>query len=358
MLNSNPQHRSYFFVRNLLIGLLLATWLAPAARGDGWPYWPFNKEEKPGKPDKITALWSDTVLTQTGQPPIRGFGGRLMFYEGQKEEPIKVEGTLVVYAFDETDRDANNSRPDRKYAFTPQQLPAHYSKSKIGHSYSVWLPWDEVGGMQKEITLIVRFQPKEGPAAVSDPCRELLPGQIPPIRPTATTTPINQLGTLRSQGNEGVQPASYQTPETEGTGLFAEWQRRRLATTTISVPSGSAIRAAISTPQVLPAGYYQPAPGQASPTPAPANYPPRNYSPQGYFPTPAPSLVSRGPQPQSGFAPARPWAQGEPPARLDRDRAPWAQHPAGSPSAPASEPGQGPANAGPALQPSGPQSPN
>ncbi len=181
MIHSYSQHRSYFFLGRLLTGLLLATWLAPAAHGEGWP-WPFNSEEKPGKPDKIIALWSDTVLTQTGRPPIRGFGGRLMFYEGKKEEPIKVEGTLVVYAFDETDRDANNTRPDRKYVFTPQQLPLHYSKSKIGHSYSVWLPWDEVGGLQKEITLIVRFQPKEGAVAISDPCRQLLPGRIDPAR--------------------------------------------------------------------------------------------------------------------------------------------------------------------------------
>ena len=171
-MSSYSPHRSYLHVRRLLTCLLLAAWFAPAAHGEGWSVWPFNKEDKPGKPDKVVALWNDTVLTQGGQPPVRGFGGRLMFYEGKKEEPIKVEGTLVVYAFDETDRDPNNNRPDRKYAFTPQQLPTHYSKSKIGHSYSVWLPWDEVGGVQKEITLVVRFQPKEGPAAVSDPCRQ------------------------------------------------------------------------------------------------------------------------------------------------------------------------------------------
>ena len=65
--------------------------------------------------------WSDTILTQTGHPPIRGFGGRLMFYEGKSEEPIKVDGTLVVYAFDETNRDAEQrpARPQvRLYAAT------------------------------------------------------------------------------------------------------------------------------------------------------------------------------------------------------------------------------------------------
>ena len=193
MMKSRSQPRSYLFLCRLLAGLLLAAWLAPAAHGDGWPYWPFKKEDKPGKPDKIVAVWSDTVLTQTGRPALRGFGGRLMFYEGKNEEPVKVEGNLVVYAFDETDRDANNARPDRKYAFTPEQLPGHYSKSKVGHSYSVWLPWDEVGGVQKEITLIVRFQPKEGPAAISDPCRELLPGRIEPARAKTPAAPVSRL---------------------------------------------------------------------------------------------------------------------------------------------------------------------
>ena len=90
-----------------------------------------------------------------------------MFYEGKNEDPVKVEGLLVVYAFDETDRDPANAKPDRKYVFLPDQLPKHYSKSKLGHSYSVWLPWDQVGGMQKDISLIVRFEPKEGPVSLS-----------------------------------------------------------------------------------------------------------------------------------------------------------------------------------------------
>ncbi len=200
MVNSKSSRRSHLYVCYLLTWLLLAAGLVPAARGDGWPIWPFNKD-KPGKPDKIVALWSDTVLTQTGRPPIRGFGGRLMFYEGKKEDPVKVEGTLVVYAFDETDRDPNNNRPDRKYVITPQQLPLHYSKSKIGHSYSVWLPWDEVGGMQKEFTLIVRFLPKEGATAISDPCRQLLPGRTAPARPQLPAPPSDPLGGSRNQGN-------------------------------------------------------------------------------------------------------------------------------------------------------------
>jgi hypothetical protein len=371
------------------VGLLGAAWLAPAARAD-WP-WPFQKkEEKPGKPDKIITLWSDTILTQPGRPPLRGFGGRLMFFEGKSEEPVKIDGTLVVYAFDESNREANNSKPDRKFVFLPEQLPAHYSKSKIGHSYSVWLPWDEIGGVQKEFTLIVRFQPKEGNVAVSDPVRQLLPGRVVPTPDkSASGGMLIPTGIPHVPDNGyGIQPAAYQTAITDGAGVVQpQWQQRRLATTTIDLPSGSTIRSELSLPRpaagpssATAAGYYQPAagpaPGQNYP-PQPPNYqnypgqnyparnypqnqPQQNYPPQGFGPVTQsqPPMNQQGQQLQSGFVPGRQWPLGEPLARLNRDRAPTQLPPAGSPSFPASGPGQGPANAAPAGQQGGSQWPN
>ena len=100
--------------------------------------WPIG-DDKPKTPEKVVTVWTDTVLYQANQTAQRGFGGRLMFYEPKNEKPIKVDGSIVIYAFDETDRTPNNPRPDRKYVFPPDQLPLHYSKSKVGHSYSVWL---------------------------------------------------------------------------------------------------------------------------------------------------------------------------------------------------------------------------
>ena len=459
MIHSHPQPRLYLHVCRLLAGLLLASWLAPAVRGDGWSCWPFNRD-KPGKPDKIVTLWSDTVLTQAGRPPVRGFGGRLMFYEGKKEDPVKVEGTLVVYAFDETNREANNAKPDRKYVFTPLQLPLHYSKSKVGHSYSVWLPWDEVGGEQKEITLIVRFQPSEGETAVSEPCRQLLPGRVAPDRaqsaaggvfvpgavgqhacpvgvgqagfvppaagncgnvavgspmPAGVVPSVAVVGAPMNGG--GVQPVAYQAPVMEGPGSPPDQlQQRRITTTTISVPSGTSIRSAITWSQGSPAtGDYRPAPGPAGPAPAPwpnyaaqnygaqhyasqsypaqshpaqsypaqnyplrnypaqsyppqnspaQNYPPQNSAPAGsvpvtgYAPPAATSAASPGLQLRSGFAPYRQWPLGEPLARLSHDRAPSQPHPAEPPFGPASPPAQAAANAAPAAPSGAPQWPN
>jgi hypothetical protein len=180
--------------------------------------WPFASEDPPGTPVRAVASWTDTVLYQPNQTPLRGFGGRLIFYGKDKPEPIKVEGTLTVYAFDETDRDPNNMKPDRKYVFTKEQLPAHYSKSNLGHSYSVWIPWDEAGGPQKEISLIARFTPDKGGVVVGEQTKHILPGQtqiiakksnngVPPSvadRAMPATNPAAQ--------NGSVQAASYVMP--------------------------------------------------------------------------------------------------------------------------------------------------
>ena len=246
------------------------------AQGDGWAPWPFHHDEPFGKPDRVTALWTDAVANTAGQPPVRGFGGRLMFYEGRSDTPVKVEGTLVVYAFDETDRDPNNAKPDCKYVITAEQLPKHYSKSKAGHSYSVWIPWDLAGGMQKEITLIVRLEPKEGSPVIGDQCREVLPGRLPPPLPNSMIPLPAQGGPAGAiarnpagygggewrgaspagyqqagQVAEGVRQISYEQPQPQSVvASNLDVRDRRMKTATITVPDGLALRQTLTAPQV------------------------------------------------------------------------------------------------------------
>jgi hypothetical protein len=311
-----------------------------------------------------------------------------MFFDGKKEAPIKVEGSLVVYAFDETGRDVNNSKPDRKFVFTPEQLPAHYSKSKIGNSYSVWLPWDEVGGRQKEITLIVRFEPKKGPVVLGEQCRLMLPGTAPAqadargaSQPTAavyqgpatggmvnTTVWSNQrtvLGQAPAAGTDGVQPVSYEAaiPPGNDPNVDSAGQPRRMTTTTIAMPMDMAAR-------------------QAAQGPAPAAFMPGNRPPQSSARPQATGRNQQGPitgsQPESqttpatspgsgplsltpprvGFAPAQYPLLDESRVRLDRDRAVWQPHPLGLQSAPVSQPGPAYSNAPPAGSPNAGQATN
>ncbi len=136
-------------------------------------------EEKPEfkTPLQVIPVWSDTVLHQAGKTGTRGFGGRVIFYGENKEKSIRVDGTLVVYAWDDTE-DAANRQADRKYVFKADKLQDHYSNSKIGHSYNFWLPWDAAGGEQERISLIIRFIGVNGAEVNSEPTTVVLPGPI------------------------------------------------------------------------------------------------------------------------------------------------------------------------------------
>jgi hypothetical protein len=300
-------------------------------------------------------IWTDAVATTAGQAPIRGFGGRLMFYEGNNDAPVKVEGTLVVYAFDETNRDPNNAKPDCKYVITQEQLSKHYSKSKVGHSYSMWVPWDRAGGMQKEITLIVRFEPKIGPPVIGDQCHQMLPGKLPPGKADpGMRTPPQGIGmgvggnygpgyqAQREENGNGVRQASFELPQ-DAAATVQDWRNRRMTTTTISVPEGLALRRSLNAPQ---APQQQPAPNAVNSWPGASQAPRYGQPPAG--PAFQPNPPEQSQQPQAGYQPGRPWAPAEPLAQLNRDRAPWPQRAAAPQYGPATQPAAPFSNAAPA----------
>ena len=315
--------------------------------------WPFATEDPPGTPTRIVASWTDTILYQPNQIPLRGFGGRLLFYAGDKPEPIKVEGTLTVYAFDEADRDPNNMRPDRKYVFTKDQIPSHYSKSKIGHSYSVWIPWDEMGGMQKDISLIARFTPEQGSVVVGEQTKHILPGQ------TQIVSKNSNKGALRSAAeqampalypstqNGSVQSASYVMPlppvnsKMQG-GDQNGANQSFLNTTTIKLPPQSSLKnsmlmgdmpnPAMSNPQTTPSGVggLTTVTGTGTPT---GMLPKMDNNLQARYPVTKQVNVGTYPSNQSirnfsqpnRFAPGRPPAPYVPATQLSRDRELWQQ---------------------------------
>jgi hypothetical protein len=184
-----------------------------------------GRDDRAGTPAALTAVWSNAVLQRADGTHARGFGGRLMFYGKKHQSPIRVDGTLVVYAFDEKDRHPDDPRPDRKYVFTRAQFASHYSKSDLGHSYSIWIPWDNVDGDLKEVSLMARFTSVDGEAIVGEQVKLTLPGR--------TGDPIAQ-GPIHPAAGEGpqrlptVEPASHQSPADPGD--------RRMATATIAVP--------------------------------------------------------------------------------------------------------------------------
>lgn len=208
--------------------------------------WKAKKPPKPGIPSRIVATWTDTVLQKPGIGAERGFGGRLFFHDNKGPKPIAVEGQLVVYAFDETDREITDNKPTRRYVFPAEQFAKHQSESEeFGTSYSVWLPWDKVGGDQTEVSLIARFEPlKGGGLLVSEQARQRLPGKI-------GVPQVEQAIVKQEKLAPEIQQASHTTDVVKPLAkapASTTSKQGSLQTTTITLPKNSKFGGAKSKP--------------------------------------------------------------------------------------------------------------
>ncbi len=172
--------------------------------------WKAKPKAGRGQPVRLVATWTDTVLNTAGQPSQRGFGGKIFFYGKKDAMPVIAKGQLVIYAFKEDGRLPTDSQPNRRYVFPPEQLASHMSEDELGPSYSFWLPWDEAGGEQCEVSLIARFEPITGAEmVVSDQTKHRLPGRIAPetmlAQPAKPTSAVQQASFAKDEAPK--QPA-------------------------------------------------------------------------------------------------------------------------------------------------------
>ena len=159
-------------------------------------------EGKPGTPTNMVAIWTDSVYSEPGQAALRGLGGRVYFYDAQ-HRTIQVDGKLVVYAYDDSQPGSEEQRePTRKFVFDAEQVAKQFSPSEFGPSYSVWIPWDEIGNAKAKLSLIPVFTTSDGDQVVGEQARHVLPGKEEP-------TVVSQ-ETKTFQKSTKIQRASFE----------------------------------------------------------------------------------------------------------------------------------------------------
>jgi len=338
----------------LLTWVIAAACCGQAARAD-WPkFWPTSskappklKESKYPTPAKIAVIWSPAVLNRTGQHSTRGFGGRIYFYSS-KNEPVPVEGQLVVYAYNDAVAGGENRAADRKFAFTPEQFTQHYAPTELGASYSVWIPWDAIGGPQAQVSLIPIFTSATGQLIIGESSHNLLPGPTAPggeVRYSHTTLPPSPLirpDPNANAGSYGVQQTSFQQRDNQQasqhmSASFASQAQQPVGPSTLSIdlPGSMADRLAAAPTQMGPmerlaiqratltanraaanegqqtAQQYVAANTKASPAilpPGSAMVPP----PVRYGPPSPQAPIGQAPQPTAGLLPSAPFPGGQP----------------------------------------------
>lgn len=194
-----------------------------------------TKEEKPqyGVPVKMAAIWSPAVYNEAGKPPTRGLGGRIYFYNANNN-PIAVDGQLVVYAYDDSVPKQDTNTPDRKYVFTAEQFTQHLKPTELGASYSVWLPWDEAGKPQAEVSLVPIFTAANGQLTIGQSSRNTLPGpKTPPPQSKVSQFMLPQPVISSAPGAQSPQP--------QFAGQQVAYQQRADGPAPANAPPGQAV---------------------------------------------------------------------------------------------------------------------
>lgn len=297
---------------------------------------PTIEESKYPKPTRLAVIWTPAILNHPGKKPTRGFGGRIYFYDAANKA-VPVEGQLVVYAYNDSKVGGDGKTPDRRYAFTPEQFTTHFSPTELGASYSVWIPWDEAGNPQLNISLVSVFTATSGQLVVGQPSQNLLPGPNAPesgpminnlIAPSAGPQPAypGQQPTIAlppvtaglPAANQMVQQAAFQQAALAPQGIAltgsgaqslgsvaSQVPTTGVETMSIHLPGTMASRLAAAGPQMRQAYVRMPAAGFGRPGTIPtAAAPPAAQAVANQAPASAPTAVSGAiPRPWSPQAP-------------------------------------------------------
>lgn len=212
---TNRKHRQHLSIcRNRLLVALSFVCLLPGCGSLKLATPRLSFDDAPAEPPaKLIPVWSDTVMSRPGQRGVRGLGGRIVFYGRETDEPVQVNGSLLVYGWDDTQGNLNQT-PDRKYVVTPDELAGHLSQSTIGDSYSIWIPWDHAGSEHKRVTIVAKYVGQDGVELASTPQRVVLPGPVPEL---LTRAQKEQARPITKRTPSRVQHAGYFTESHEVT---------------------------------------------------------------------------------------------------------------------------------------------
>ncbi len=238
-----------------LVGLLAAGCAAPLKLAGDWPPGAAGGNAPAGEPAAVVALWTEAALQQPGGKPLRGLGGRIYFYD-QRNRPIVVDGKLVVYAYDDSRTDPSDQEADRRYVFTSDELQRCFSTTRLGPSYSVFVPWDEAGQTQRSITLLPAFKTAEGRVVVGQPSVSVLDGEKQPETQSPSVADGAQAGSSGGLlagdtdlgANDRSQGATELSIHAGGLSALAQSREGGMRATTIPLPPSTQRRLSAAGP--------------------------------------------------------------------------------------------------------------
>jgi hypothetical protein len=162
----------------------------------------------------IVSVWEPSEGRNTDGLPTRGFAGQLFFFTRSSPTPVKVNGDVRVYVFDDQGTAEEQAKPIHQFDFLGDAWTMHLQDSTLGPSYNVFIPYTREGQWQANCQLRLRLSTESGQVVHSEMVEVALPGSprpggqdATPSGGTASPPPVGQH--LATQMRPPVEPIQY-----------------------------------------------------------------------------------------------------------------------------------------------------
>lgn len=127
---------------------------------------PAATKENPAQ--EVLALWQPGEGRDTKGLPCRGFAGQLFFFQRGSESPVKVEGHVQVYLFDDQGTEDEQAKPLHVYQFLDGTWNQYLTNTNLGPAYQVFIPYPRRGSHQAKCSLRAKYINQEGATVFSE----------------------------------------------------------------------------------------------------------------------------------------------------------------------------------------------
>ena len=117
---------------------------------------------------QILCLWQPGEGNDPDGYPCRGFSGQVLFLSSKAATPVKIDGEVRVYLFDDQGTIDEQTKPLRQFDFDTGSWNVHLTETSLGPTYTLFIPYVRRGVTEANCSLRVRLKPKHGPTIFSE----------------------------------------------------------------------------------------------------------------------------------------------------------------------------------------------
>ncbi|MBX3449571.1 MAG: hypothetical protein KF777_08440 [Planctomycetaceae bacterium] len=161
---------------------------------------------------EVMCLWEPGEGRDTQGLPTRGFAGQVLFFGMGVAEPMKVNGDVKVYVFDDHGTEEERKKPIHIFEFPADVWNTYFRVGNVGASYQIFIPYTRPGSNLANCSLRLRYSDTVSGALYSKSATLTLPGTKSGDGSLTRATPRSAHDSLASSG---IQQASYEVPQGE-----------------------------------------------------------------------------------------------------------------------------------------------